>query len=184
MEFTHASLPPEDTSHQEINTEDYEVIFHLYSIKEMRPKTRCLEYHSREKHNATTLMTVRKIWWNNWYQNLLSLNEKWIHKRELSHLPSQKSTEISVQKPSTPVLCPEPIEHQFLRSYESWMDYARNAIRYPAAITPIRGGTDGAQIFAYGFPCPNSEQEDMFYYGPAWIQDQLLKEWILLHDGN
>lgn len=76
-------LPSADTPR---NTEDYEGFFHLYSIKGDVSHA-ALEYIIRD-HNATTF-DVRKKTMEHITKILNENGEK-----ELSHLPSQNSTEI------------------------------------------------------------------------------------------
>ena len=142
MEFN-SMLPSADTPR---DTEDYEGFFHLYSIKgDVSHAT--LEYIIRD-HNATTFDVRKKT-----MKHITKiLNEKWG-----KGTVSLTITEQYRNMKEIIDTCMELIEHATAACKEC---------NIPPLITPIRGGTDGAQLSFMGLPCPNLGTGGHAYHGP------------------
>ncbi len=142
MEFN-SMLPSADTPR---NTEDYEGFFHLYSIKGDVSHA-ALEYIIRD-HNATTFDVRKKT-----MEHITKiLNEKWG-----KGTVSLTITEQYRNMKEIIDTCMELIEHATAACKEC---------NIPPLITPIRGGTDGAQLSFMGLPCPNLGTGGHAYHGP------------------
>ena len=142
MEFN-SMLPSADTPR---NTEDYEGFFHLYSIKGDVSHA-ALEYIIRD-HNATTFDVRKKS-----MEHITKiLNEKWG-----KGTVSLTITEQYRNMKEIIDTCMELIEHATAACKEC---------NIPPLITPIRGGTDGAQLSFMGLPCPNLGTGGHAYHGP------------------
>ena len=142
MEFN-SMLPSADTPR---DTEDYEGFFHLYSIKGDVSHA-ALEYIIRD-HDATsfdirkkTMKHITKILNEKWGKGTVSLTitEQYRNMKEIIDT------------------CMELIEHATAACKEC---------NIPPLITPIRGGTDGAQLSFMGLPCPNLGTGGHAYHGP------------------
>ena len=142
MEFN-SMLPSADTPR---DTEDYEGFFHLYSIKGDVSHA-ALEYIIRD-HNATTFDVRKKT-----MEHITKiLNEKWG-----KGTVSLTITEQYRNMKEIIDTCMELIEHATAACKEC---------NIPPLITPIRGGTDGAQLSFMGLPCPNLGTGGHAYHGP------------------
>ena len=142
MEFN-SMLPSADTPR---DTEDYEGFFHLYSIKGDVSHA-ALEYIIRD-HNATTFDVRKKT-----MKHITKiLNEKWG-----KGTVSLTITEQYRNMKEIIDTCMELIEHATAACKEC---------NIPPLITPIRGGTDGAQLSFMGLPCPNLGTGGHAYHGP------------------
>ena len=142
MEFN-SMLPSADTPR---NTEDYEGFFHLYSIKGDVSHA-ALEYIIRD-HNATTFDVRKKT-----MEHITKiLNEKWG-----KGTVSLTITEQYRNMKEIIDTCMELIEHATAACKEC---------NISPLITPIRGGTDGAQLSFMGLPCPNLGTGGHAYHGP------------------
>mgnify|MGYP000367878119 CR=1 FL=1 len=142
MEFN-SMLPSADTPR---DTEDYEGFFHLYSIKGDVSHA-ALEYIIRD-HNATTFDVRKKT-----MEHIIKiLNEKWG-----KGTVSLTITEQYRNMKEIIDTCMELIEHATAACKEC---------NIPPLITPIRGGTDGAQLSFMGLPCPNLGTGGHAYHGP------------------
>ena len=136
-------LPSADTPR---DTEDYEGFFHLYSIKGGVSHA-ALEYIIRD-HNATTFDVRKKT-----MKHITKiLNEKWG-----KGTVSLTITEQYRNMKEIIDTCMELIEHATVACKEC---------NIPPLITPIRGGTDGAQLSFMGLPCPNLGTGGHAYHGP------------------
>ena len=136
-------LPQEETPEQ---TEGYEGFFHLYSIKGDVSHA-ALEYIIRD-HNATTFDVRKKT-----MKHITKiLNEKWG-----KGTVSLTITEQYRNMKEIIDTCMELIEHATAACKEC---------NIPPLITPIRGGTDGAQLSFMGLPCPNLGTGGHAYHGP------------------
>lgn len=142
MEFN-SMLPSADTPR---DTEDYEGFFHLYSIKGDVSHA-ALEYIIRD-HDATsfdirkkTMKHITKILNEKWGKGTVSLTitEQYRNMKEIIDT------------------CMELIERATAACKEC---------NIPPLITPIRGGTDGAQLSFMGLPCPNLGTGGHAYHGP------------------
>lgn len=142
MEFN-SMLPSADTPR---DTEDYEGFFHLYSIKgDVSHAT--LEYIIRDHDAASfdirkkTIEHITKILNEKWGKGTVSLTitEQYRNMKEIIDT------------------CMELIEHATVACKEC---------NIPPLITPIRGGTDGAQLSFMGLPCPNLGTGGHAYHGP------------------
>ena len=126
--------------------EDYEGFFHLYSIKGDVSHA-ALEYIIRD-HNATTFDVRKKT-----MEHITKiLNEKWG-----KGTVSLTITEQYRNMKEIIDTCMELIEHATAACKEC---------NIPPLITPIRGGTDGAQLSFMGLPCPNLGTGGHAYHGP------------------
>lgn len=142
MEFN-SMLPSADTPR---DTEDYEGFFHLYSIKGDVSHA-ALEYIIRD-HNATTFDVRKKT-----MEHITKiLNEKWG-----KGTVSLTITEQYRNMKEIIDTCMELIERATAACKEC---------NIPPLITPIRGGTDGAQLSFMGLPCPNLGTGGHAYHGP------------------
>ena len=142
MEFN-SMLPSADTPR---DTEDYEGFFHLYSIKGDVSHA-ALEYIIRD-HNATTFDVRKKT-----MEHITKiLNEKW-GKGTVSLIITEQYRNMKEIIDT----CLELIEHATAACKEC---------NIPPLITPIRGGTDGAQLSFMGLPCPNLGTGGHAYHGP------------------
>ena len=136
-------LPSADTPR---DTEDYEGFFHLYSIKGDVSHT-ALEYIIRDHDAASfdirkkTMEHITKILNEKWGKGTVSLTitEQYRNMKEII------------------ATCMELIEHATAACKEC---------NIPPLITPIRGGTDGAQLSFMGLPCPNLGTGGHAYHGP------------------
>ena len=142
MEFN-SMLPSADTPR---DTEDYEGFFHLYSIKgDVSHAT--LEYIIRD-HDAASFDVRKKS-----MEHITKiLNEKWG-----KGTVSLTITEQYRNMKEIIDTCMELIEHATAACKEC---------NIPPLITPIRGGTDGAQLSFMGLPCPNLGTGGHAYHGP------------------
>ena len=128
------------------HTELYEGFFHLYSIKGDVSHA-ALEYIIRD-HNATTFDVRKKT-----MEHITKiLNEKWG-----KGTVSLTITEQYRNMKEIIDTCMELIEHATAACKEC---------NIPPLITPIRGGTDGAQLSFMGLPCPNLGTGGHAYHGP------------------
>ena len=142
MEFN-SMLPSADTPR---DTEDYEGFFHLYSIKGDVSHA-ALEYIIRDHDAASfdirkkTIEHITKILNEKWGKGTVSLTitEQYRNMKEIIDT------------------CMELIEHATAACKEC---------NIPPLITPIRGGTDGAQLSFMGLPCPNLGTGGHAYHGP------------------
>ena len=142
MEFN-SMLPSADTPR---DTEDYEGFFHLYSIKGDVSHA-ALEYIIRDHDAASfdirkkTMKHITKILNEKWGKGTVSLTitEQYRNMKEIIDT------------------CMELIEHATAACKEC---------NIPPLITPIRGGTDGAQLSFMGLPCPNLGTGGHAYHGP------------------
>ena len=142
MEFN-SMLPSADTPR---DTEDYEGFFHLYSIKgDVSHAT--LEYIIRD-HDAASFDVRKKS-----MEHITKiLNEKWG-----KGTVSLTITEQYRNMKEIIDTCMELIEHATAACKEC---------NISPLITPIRGGTDGAQLSFMGLPCPNLGTGGHAYHGP------------------
>ena len=142
MEFN-SMLPSADTPR---DTEDYEGFFHLYSIKgDVSHAT--LEYIIRD-HDAASFDVRKKS-----MEHITKiLNEKWG-----KGTVSLTITEQYRNMKEIIDTCMELIERATAACKEC---------NIPPLITPIRGGTDGAQLSFMGLPCPNLGTGGHAYHGP------------------
>ena len=142
MEFN-SMLPSADTPR---DTEDYEGFFHLYSIKGDVSHA-ALEYIIRDHDAASfdirkkTMKHITKILNEKWGKGTVSLTitEQYRNMKEIIDT------------------CMELIERATAACKEC---------NIPPLITPIRGGTDGAQLSFMGLPCPNLGTGGHAYHGP------------------
>ena len=142
MEFN-SMLPSADTPR---DTEDYEGFFHLYSIKGDVSHA-ALEYIIRD-HDAASFDVRKKS-----MEHITKiLNEKWG-----KGTVSLTITEQYRNMKEIIDACMELIEHATAACKEC---------NIPPLITPIRGGTDGAQLSFMGLPCPNLGTGGHAYHGP------------------
>ncbi|MDY4692013.1 MAG: peptidase T [Blautia sp.] len=142
MEFN-SMLPSGDTPQ---NTENYEGFFHLCSMTGDVSHAR-LDYIIRD-HDASAFLHRKKT-----MQHISRLlNEKWGEGTVTLTLTDQYKNMKEIISS-----CPELIE------------YATEACKLcevEPIITPIRGGTDGAQLSFMGLPCPNLGTGGHAYHGP------------------
>ena len=142
MEFNNM-LPAGDTP---ANTEEYEGFFHLYSMKGDVSEA-SLEYIIRD-HDAEHFRCRKET-----MEHIASiLNEKWSDGTVSLTITDQYRNMKEIID-----TCPELI------------DYAKEACKscgVTPLITPIRGGTDGAQLSFMGLPCPNLGTGGHAYHGP------------------
>ena len=142
MEF-HNMLPVFENP---MYTEGYEGFFHLYSIKGDVSHA-ALEYIIRDHDAASfdirkkTMKHITKILNEKWGKGTVSLTitEQYRNMKEIIDT------------------CMELIEHATAACKEC---------NIPPLITPIRGGTDGAQLSFMGLPCPNLGTGGHAYHGP------------------
>ena len=142
MEFN-SMLPSADTPR---DTNEYEGFFHLYSMKGDVSEA-SLEYIIRD-HDAEHFRCRKET-----MEHLASiLNEKWGDGTVSLTITDQYRNMKEIID-----TCPELIE------------YAKAACEscgVTPLITPIRGGTDGAQLSFMGLPCPNLGTGGHAYHGP------------------
>ena len=142
MEFN-SMLPSADTPR---DTDEYEGFFHLYSMKGDVSEA-SLEYIIRD-HDAEHFRCRKET-----MEHIASiLNEKWSDGTVSLTITDQYRNMKEIID-----TCPELI------------DYAKEACKscgVTPLITPIRGGTDGAQLSFMGLPCPNLGTGGHAYHGP------------------
>ena len=142
MEFN-SMLPSADTPR---DTDEYEGFFHLYSMKGDVSEA-SLEYIIRD-HDAEHFRCRKET-----MEHIASiLNEKWSDGTVSLTITDQYRNMKEIID-----TCPELIE------------YAKAACEscgVTPLITPIRGGTDGAQLSFMGLPCPNLGTGGHAYHGP------------------
>ena len=142
MEFN-SMLPSADTPR---DTDEYEGFFHLYSMKGDVSEA-SLEYIIRD-HDAEHFRCRKET-----MEHIASiLNEKWSDGTVSLTITDQYRNMKEIID-----TCPELI------------DYAKEACEscgVTPLITPIRGGTDGAQLSFMGLPCPNLGTGGHAYHGP------------------
>ena len=136
-------LPSADTPR---DTDEYEGFFHLYSMKGDVSEA-SLEYIIRD-HDAEHFRCRKET-----MEHIASiLNEKWSDGTVSLTITDQYRNMKEIID-----TCPELI------------DYAKEACEscgVTPLITPIRGGTDGAQLSFMGLPCPNLGTGGHAYHGP------------------
>ena len=142
MEFN-SMLPSADTPR---DTDEYEGFFHLYSMKGDVSEA-SLEYIIRD-HDAEHFRCRKET-----MEHIASiLNEKWGDGTVSLTITDQYRNMKEIID-----TCPELIEYAKV---------ACESCEVTPLITPIRGGTDGAQLSFMGLPCPNLGTGGHAYHGP------------------